>query len=70
MPDFLTRRNGTWHFFRLVPAEFSTFDKRGIVRHSTKVRVASDRTGSRLALVAETLQVQISAFFQEHSFNS
>ena len=49
MPDFLTRRNGTWHFVRRVPAEFSTFDKRGIVRHSTKVRVASDRTGSRLA---------------------
>ena len=47
MPDFLTRRNGVWHFVRRVPAEFSEFDERGIVRHSTKVRVASDRTGRR-----------------------
>jgi len=22
MPDFLTRRNGTWHFVRRVPLEF------------------------------------------------
>lgn len=55
MPDFLTRRNGTWHFVRRVPSEFSQFDKRGIVRHSTKVRVSSDRTGRRAVRVAERL---------------
>jgi hypothetical protein len=47
MPDFLTRRNGVWHFVRRVPAEFATLDRRGIVRHSTKVSVATDRTGRR-----------------------
>jgi hypothetical protein len=26
MPDFLTRRNGVWHFVRRVPAEFATLD--------------------------------------------
>jgi hypothetical protein len=49
MPDFLTRRNGTWHFVRRVPAEFATLDPRGIIKHSTKVRVATDRTGRRAA---------------------
>ncbi len=46
MPDFLTRRNGTWHFVRRVPVEFAVLDPRRVVRHSTKVRVASDPDGT------------------------
>ncbi|MCP3447359.1 tyrosine-type recombinase/integrase [Bradyrhizobium sp. CCGUVB14] len=65
MPDFLTRRNGTWHFVRRVPAEFSDFDKRGIVRHSTKVRVSSDRTGRRAIRVAERLNDELEAFWSQ-----
>jgi hypothetical protein len=53
MPDFLTRRSGKWHFVRRVPAEFARFDERGIVKHSTKVRIAQDRTGRRVARVAD-----------------
>lgn len=63
MPDFLTRRNGTWHFVRRVPAEFSAFDKRGIVRHSTKVRISSDRTGRRALRVADRLNSELEAFW-------
>ena len=63
MPDFLTRRNGTWHFVRRVPAEFSEFDKRGIVRHSTKVRVSSDRTGRRAVHVAEWLNSELEDYW-------
>ena len=55
MPDFLTRRGSVWHFVRRVPAEFATADPRGIIRHSTRVRIADDRTGRRAARVAETL---------------
>ena len=33
-----------WDFVCRVPAEFSQIDRRGIVRHSTKVRVNTDRT--------------------------
>jgi hypothetical protein len=47
MPDFLTRRNGTWHFVRRVPVEFAALDPRGIVKHSTRVRVSSDRMGRK-----------------------
>ena len=65
MPDFLTRRNGTWHFVRRVPLEFSQFDKRGIVRHSTKVRVSSDRTGRRAVRVAEKLNHELESFWSQ-----
>src|SRR5258708_3498332 len=53
MPDFLTRRNGTWHFARRVPTEFAHLDRRGVVRHSTKIRIASDRAAVRASRVAE-----------------
>src|SRR5882724_4758112 len=53
MPDFLTRRNGTWHFARRVPAEFAHLDRRGVVKHSTKIRIASDRAAVRASRVAE-----------------
>ena len=33
MPDYLTRRNGSWHFVRCVPLEFFPYDRRGIVKH-------------------------------------
>jgi hypothetical protein len=53
MPDFLTRRNGTWHFARRVPTEFAHLDRRGVVRHSTKIRIASDRAAVRASRIAE-----------------
>ena len=53
MPDFLTRRNGSWHFARRVPTEFTHLDRRGVVRHSTKIRIASDRAAVRASRVAE-----------------
>lgn len=67
MPDFLTRRNGTWHFVRRVPAEFAAVDHRGIVRHSTKVRVAGDRTGRRATRVADQLNTELEAHWQKLS---
>ncbi len=64
MPDFLTRRHGTWHFVRRVPSEFADFDNRGIVKHSTKVRIADDRTGRRAYRVALKLNEQLEAFWR------
>jgi len=55
MPDFLTRRGTTWHFVRRVPAEFAALDHRGIIRHSTRIRIADDRIGRRAARVAQKL---------------
>jgi hypothetical protein len=64
MPDFLTRRRGTWHFVRRVPAEFVDFDKRGIIRHSTRVKVADDRTGRRAIRVAQKLNHELEGFWR------
>lgn len=53
MFEYLTRRNGTWHFVRRVPLEFAAIDRRGIVKHSTRIRIEHDRAGRRAACVAE-----------------
>jgi integrase len=63
MPDFLTRRSGTWHFVRRVPTEFAHFDQRGIVKHSTKVRVTQDRNGRRAARVARKLNEELELYW-------
>jgi integrase len=65
MPDFLTRRCGTWHFVRRVPVEFAHLDVRGVVRHSTKVRIAQDRTGRRAARVASKLNIELELYWKD-----
>jgi integrase len=67
MPDFLTRRDGTWHFVRRVPAEFASFDARGIIRHSTKVRIRDDRNGRHASRIAEKFNTDLEAFWRAAS---
>ena len=43
MPDFLSRRNGTWHFARRVPVEFAENAPRGVVKHSTRIKIENGR---------------------------
>lgn len=64
MPDFLTRRNNTWHFVRRVPAEFARLDGRVVIKHSTRIKIANDRAGRRAARVAETLNDQLEIFWK------
>jgi integrase len=64
MPDFLTRRNGSWHFARRVPTEFAHLDRRGVVRHSTKIRIASDRAAVRASRVAERFNSSLEQYWQ------
>ena len=64
MSDFLTRRCGTWHFVRRVPIEFAHLDERGIIKHSTKVRIAQDRTGRRAARVAGKLNDELELYWK------
>jgi hypothetical protein len=64
MPDFLTRRHGTWQFVRRVPSEFAKYDPRGVIKHSTKIRVAEDRTGRRATKVALRLNAELENFWQ------
>jgi len=64
MSDFLMRRGATWHFVRRVPAEFAVLDRRGIVRHSTRIKIADDRLGRRASRVADKLNSELECFWK------
>lgn len=64
MSDFLTQRGSVWHFVRRVPRAFAALDRRGVIRHSTRIRVADDRNGSRAARVARTLNLELESYWQ------
>jgi len=64
MPDFLTRRNGTWHFVRRVPIEFTELDRRGVIKHSTRIKIADDRAGRRAVRVAQQLNEQLEIYWK------
>jgi integrase len=64
MSDFLMRRGNTWHFVRRVPAEFEALDRRGIVRHSTRIKIADDRLGRRASRVAQSLNSELECFWK------
>lgn len=65
MTDFLTRRDGTWHFVRRVPTAYAALDPRVIVRHTTRIRVLEDRTGRRAASVARRLNAELERHWRE-----
>jgi hypothetical protein len=58
-PEFLTRRGSVWHFVRRVPAEFAALYRRGVIRHSTRIRTTDDRVGRRASRVAEKLNAAL-----------
>ncbi len=64
MSDFLTRRGGTWHFVRRVPAAYAEFDPRGIIRHSTRIRIAEDRLGRRAGRAALLLNKELETYWR------
>src|SRR4051812_7143238 len=70
MSDFLTRRGNVWHFVRRVPSEFAPLDPRGIIRHSTRIRIADDRTGRRAARVAQKLNEELELHWKSLATNS
>ncbi|WP_131194336.1 tyrosine-type recombinase/integrase [Lichenihabitans psoromatis] len=64
MSTFLTRRDGWWHFARRVPEPFTGLDKRGIVKQSTKVRVADDPRGIRAGKVAGQINAELEIYWR------
>ncbi|MET7242448.1 tyrosine-type recombinase/integrase [Methylobacterium sp. EM32] len=64
MPEFLTRRQGFWHFVRRVPETFAALDKRGIVKRSTHIRIADDPRGLRAARAAAQMNGELEAYWQ------
>ncbi|UHC17302.1 hypothetical protein LRS73_05250 [Methylobacterium currus] len=64
MPEFLTRRQGFWHFVRRVPETFAALDRRGIVKRTTHIRIADDPRGVRAARAAAQMNGELEAYWQ------
>jgi integrase len=63
-PHYLTDRQGVWHFLRRVPAQYAHLDRRGNVKLSTKIKVATDRKGTKAARVAARMNETLEAYWR------
>ena len=50
-----------WHYYRRVPAEYAHLDRRHHVKLSTKIKVATDRSGTKAGRVAAKLNATMEA---------
>jgi hypothetical protein len=64
LPDYLTERHGFWQFVRRVPLEFAALDPRGVIKHSTKVKVAKDPRGTKAVTVANTMNRELETYWR------
>lgn len=63
-PQYLTVRHGVWHYLRRVPAEYAHLDLRGNVKLSTKIKVATDRTGTKAGRIAAQMNATLEAYWR------
>lgn len=63
-PQYLTKRQGVWHFLRRVPTEYAHLDTRGNVKVSTKIKVAADRKGTKASQVAARMNETLEAYWR------
>jgi hypothetical protein len=62
--DYLTKRDGYWHFQRRVPEDYSHLDPRGTVRHSTKIAVATDKRGRKATQIVEVMNRDLETYWR------
>jgi integrase len=67
--QYLTQRDGVWHYLRRVPTEYAHLDKRGSIKLSTKIKILKDRTGSKAGRVAARLNETHEAYWRGLSEN-
>ena len=65
MSDFLARRDGIWCYVRRVPTEFADLDRRGIIKLSTKVRIADDPRAIRARKVVRRLNADTETYWRD-----
>ena len=62
--QYLTKRNGVWHYYRRVPTEYAHLDRRHHIKLSTKIKVASDRTGTKAGRIAARMNDTHEAYWR------
>ena len=65
MSDFLGCRDGIWCYVRRVPIEFADLDRRGIIKLSTKVRIADDPRAIRARKVVRRLNADTETYWRD-----
>jgi integrase len=65
MADYLVKRGGFWRFVRRVPKEYTALDTRGIVQHSTKIRVADDPRAIKARKVANNMNEALESYWRD-----
>lgn len=64
MKGFLGKRDGWWHYVRRVPSVYAQHDRRGIVRQSTKIRIADDPRGIAAGKAAAKINADTEAYWR------
>lgn len=64
MARYLTRRAGLWHYARRVPDVAAHLDTRGIVKQSTRIRVADDPRGVKAQRAADQINEALEAYWK------
>jgi len=62
--QYQTIRNGVWQYVRRVPEDYAHLDPRGIVKTSTRVKVANDRSGTKACRVVAKLNANLEAYWR------
>jgi integrase len=62
--QYLIIRDGVWHYLRRVPSSYAHLDKRGSIKLSTKIKVASDRAGTKAGRVAARMNETAEAYWR------
>jgi integrase len=62
--QYLTIRDGVWHYHRRVPSNFAHLDKRGSIKLSTKIKVANDRAGTKAGRIAARMNETHEAYWR------
>ncbi|MBB4016048.1 integrase [Chelatococcus caeni] len=60
---FLTKRGGIWTYVRRVPDVYAQFDRRVLVRVSTRIAVSDDPSGRRAARVATRINSDLETYW-------
>ncbi|MDQ0314879.1 tyrosine-type recombinase/integrase [Amorphus orientalis] len=65
MGAFLGRRDGYWCYVRRVPSEITELDGRGIIKLSTRIRIADDPRAIRARKVVARLNAETETYWRD-----
>jgi integrase len=62
--QYLTIRDGVWHYYRRVPSCYVHLDKRGSIKLSTKIKAGKDQAGTKAGRIAARMNETLEAYWR------